>query len=260
VFGVDTAAVGRHEGVVTVDSDGGWATIRVTATVDPQPTPAPQPRSVAVTQPPPTGQSTGGRVQQPPSRPPAPPAHATSGRPEPPGLARGLRYYEPPSPKYYQGDRLATWGQRFGAGIIDFLALIPGVTLILLVPPFPAWLAWIGLAWILVIKIYNRWYLQGRTGQSWGKRAVHLKLILMADKQPIGVAGAFLRGLAHLLDILTLGVGFLFPLWDVRRQTLADKVMTSIVISQDKTGSRIPRTPETGTSAQDSGDSSKQAS
>jgi hypothetical protein len=89
---------------------------------------------------------------------------------------------------------------------------------------------------------------------------VHLKLVRLADKQPIGAYAAFLRGLAHLLDILTLGIGYLFPLWDARRQTLADKVVKTIVISQDRTGSRVPRTPGTGTSAQDSGDSSKQAS
>jgi RDD family len=59
----------------------------------------------------------------------------------------------------------------------------------------------------------------------------------MADKQPIGAGAAFVRRLAHALDILTLGVGYLLPLWDVRRQTLADKVMRTVVISQDNTGS-----------------------
>jgi hypothetical protein len=39
VVGVDTTAVGEHDGVVTVDSDGGSATIRVLARVDPTPPP-----------------------------------------------------------------------------------------------------------------------------------------------------------------------------------------------------------------------------
>jgi uncharacterized caspase-like protein len=43
VVGVDTTAVGEHDGVVTVDSDGGSATIRVRARVDPTPLPAPEP-------------------------------------------------------------------------------------------------------------------------------------------------------------------------------------------------------------------------
>jgi uncharacterized RDD family membrane protein YckC len=256
VLGVDTTAVGQHEGVVTVDSDGGSATIRVTATVDPHPTPAPQPRSVAVSQPPASWQTTTDRVQQPPSRPPAPPAPATRGRPQPAGPAGASPATSSPIGTY-QGAKLAAWGQRVGAGLADLLLLIPFIIILAQNSAAAIAIGWVGFA---AVKIYNRWYLQGRTGQSWGKRVLHLKLVRMADKQPIGAGAAFVRGLAHLLDILTLGIGYLFPLWDPRRQTLADKVMKAIVISQDKTGSRVPRTAETGTSAQDSGDSSKKAS
>jgi uncharacterized caspase-like protein len=43
VVAVDTTAVGEHDGLVTIDSDGGSATIRVQARVDPAPLPAPEP-------------------------------------------------------------------------------------------------------------------------------------------------------------------------------------------------------------------------
>jgi hypothetical protein len=43
VLAVDTAEVGEHEGVVSVDSDGGSATVRVHAHVHPPPQPAPEP-------------------------------------------------------------------------------------------------------------------------------------------------------------------------------------------------------------------------
>jgi uncharacterized RDD family membrane protein YckC len=95
----------------------------------------------------------------------------------------------------------------------------------------------IGVLVALPIIAYNRWRLQGRTGQSWGKRALHLKLVRMADKQPVGSRVAFGRDVGHIVDILPCGVGFLFPLWSVRRQTLADKIMKTVVISQGKTGS-----------------------
>jgi hypothetical protein len=49
VVAVDTTAVGEHDGLVTIDSDGGSATIRVQARVDPTPLPAPEPP--ATTQP-----------------------------------------------------------------------------------------------------------------------------------------------------------------------------------------------------------------
>jgi hypothetical protein len=43
VVAVDTTAVGEHDGLVTIDSDGGSATIRVQARVDPTPLSAPEP-------------------------------------------------------------------------------------------------------------------------------------------------------------------------------------------------------------------------
>jgi uncharacterized RDD family membrane protein YckC len=116
-----------------------------------------------------------------------------------------------------------------GAGLIDLLSmLIPAVILGQIAVGLDV------LAW-LVIWLYNSCYLNGTTGQSWGKRALHLKLVRMADKQLLGTGAAFVRGLAHTLDLLTLGVGFLLPLWDARRQTLADKVMKTVILSQEKT-------------------------
>jgi uncharacterized RDD family membrane protein YckC len=248
-IGVDTTAVGQYEGAVTVESDGGSATIPVTARVDPHPTPAPQPLTGAADRSPTAGQTAAGRVQ-PPSWPP-PPQQATPGRPQSrqedsSGLADAPRRYQESDKKAHQTDKLATWHQRAGAGVIDLLPLLPGIILFVLggyivCPDYdtchsilPTWLLWIGLAWIFGIKFYNRWHLQGMTGQSWGKQATHLKLVRMADKQPIGAKAAFSRGLAHLLDIFTLGIGYLFPLWDAQRQTLADKVMKTVVISQDR--------------------------
>jgi uncharacterized RDD family membrane protein YckC len=115
-----------------------------------------------------------------------------------------------------------------GAGLIDLLSmLIPAVILGQIAVGLDV------LAW-LAIWLYNSCYLNGTTGQSWGKRALHLKLVRMDDKQLLGTGAALVRGLAHILDILTLGVGFLLPLWDARRQTLADKVMKTVILSQEK--------------------------
>ena len=40
----------------------------------------------------------------------------------------------------------------------------------------------------------------------------------------------------HLVDAVACGVGFLFPLWDTKRQTLADKLMGTVCIAA--TGTR----------------------
>jgi uncharacterized RDD family membrane protein YckC len=251
VVGVDTTAAGEHEGVVTIDSDGGSATIRVTVTVDPHPAPAPQPPTAAVGQPPTAGQTTD-RGEPPPAWPHPPPEHPTRGRPRPRQDASPELGGDPRG--YYQGDTLATWPERIGAALIDLLAVAPGLILLLwglaLLGGYDASaygpgtaMAWIGLLYALLIIAYNRWRLQGRTGQSWGKRVLNLKLVRMADKTPIGGRMAFVRDLANLVDIWPLfGVGFLFPLWTVRRQTLPDKVMKTVVLSQGKTGSSASQT------------------
>ncbi|COY49143.1 proline-rich antigen pra [Mycobacterium tuberculosis] len=38
------------------------------------------------------------------------------------------------------------------------------------------------------------------------------------------------RQLAHFIDAIICFVGFLFPLWDAKRQTLADKIMTTVCV------------------------------
>jgi uncharacterized RDD family membrane protein YckC len=228
VITVDTTAAGEHDGVVTIESDGGLGTIRVTGTVEPHPTPAPQTPTVAVAQPATAGQTSTGPVQQPLSSAAPQPEHATRGRRQ--RRQRGSPELAGDSHDYYQGNKLASWWQRMGAGLIDLLSmLIPTVILAQINQGLivPTWLA---------IWLYNGCYLNGTTGQSWGKRAMRLKLVRMADNQLIGAGAAVVRGLAHILDILTLGIGFLLPLWDARRQTLADKVTKTIVVSQGKTG------------------------
>jgi uncharacterized RDD family membrane protein YckC len=83
------------------------------------------------------------------------------------------------------------------------------------------------LGWVA----YNRWYTAGKTGQSAGKRMSKIMLIGAETYAPIGPRNAFLRDLVHILDALTL-VGYLWPLWDDKRQTFADQVMKTVVIDE----------------------------
>jgi uncharacterized RDD family membrane protein YckC len=258
LVGMTTTAAGEHEDIITVDSDGGAATIRVTATVDPLPapapasSPAPQPPGAAVDQTPTADQTTTSGIQQPPAWPPPAPEHATRGRPRP--RQDGPSELDSGPRGFYQGDKLATWLQRVGAALIDLLPTAPALILFIVgvgiyntgynysdqsQMDIGNTLQVIGVLIALPIIAYNRWRLQGRTGQSWGKRALHLKLVRMTDKQSVGSRAAFGRDVAHIVDILPCCGGFLLPIWTVQRQTLADKVMKTVVISQGKTRSSI---------------------
>ncbi|GGC06715.1 RDD family protein [Cellulomonas carbonis] len=80
-----------------------------------------------------------------------------------------------------------------------------------------------GLSW------WNRWVRQGRTGQSWGKSVTGIRLVGERTGVPIGAGMAFVRDLAHVADG-SVYIGYLWPLWDARRQTFADKICSTVVL------------------------------
>lgn len=89
------------------------------------------------------------------------------------------------------------------------------------------WLAWlVGMAY----AIWNLGYRQGTTGSSIGKSALKFKVVSESTGQPIGFGMSVVRQLAHFVDAVICYVGFLFPLWDKKRQTLADKIMTTVCL------------------------------
>jgi uncharacterized RDD family membrane protein YckC len=82
----------------------------------------------------------------------------------------------------------------------------------------------------LGVTIWNSFIRQGRTGQSLGKQALGTRLVSFQTGQPIGGLMAFLRQLAHFVDTIACYIGWLWPIWDSRRQTFADKIMNTVVV------------------------------
>jgi uncharacterized RDD family membrane protein YckC len=122
----------------------------------------------------------------------------------------------------------ANWAQRVGAYLIDavpawILILIGVITRSLVVYLL---FALASLAWV----IYNRWIQAGRTGQSLGKRTLGLRLISENTGEPIGAGMAFARDICHIVDSIICYIGWLFPLWDAKRQTIADKILSTVVV------------------------------
>ena len=89
-----------------------------------------------------------------------------------------------------------------------------------------------GLASLLILGyvIWNNGYRQGTTGSSIGKSVMKFKVVSETTGQPIGFGMSVVRQLAHFVDAIICYVGFLFPLWDSKRQTLADKIMTTVCL------------------------------
>src|ERR1700761_5629766 len=141
-------------------------------------------------QPPPYGQ----QPQQPYGQPQQPPTY----RQQPPQYGAQQPYGAQPqygAPQYgapqapYGGPavagNLASWIQRVGAYIIDALVVAPFSILALTLGHstdsngLPSFNALYFVFWLLGILVsgYNRWYQQGTTGQSWGKKVLGLRLI-----------------------------------------------------------------------------------
>jgi uncharacterized RDD family membrane protein YckC len=151
-------------------------------------------------------------------------------------------------PGTYMGHPLADWINRVGASVVDGLIMgAPGTVGYLLgflvlatTDPFTGLRtpSAAGLLLIFVtglvsfgLWIYNYVIMQGNTGQTWGKRILSIRLVRMSDGQPVGPGMSFVRYIAHLADSFSLGIGYLFPLWDAHRQTFADKICSTLVLA-----------------------------
>jgi uncharacterized RDD family membrane protein YckC len=82
----------------------------------------------------------------------------------------------------------------------------------------------------LVYLVWNYGYRQGATGSSIGKTLLKFKVVSEHTGKPLGFGQSVLRQIAHLVDAVICGGGYLFPLWDAKRQTLADKIMSTVCL------------------------------
>ncbi|MFI1098267.1 RDD family protein [Streptomyces sp. NPDC020917] len=155
---------------------------------------------------------------------------------------------------------LASWGARLGATLLDFLMvmLVPyGLFMagylrysvkvanrwkdcdnlhitrdncpVPKVPTGSVVLMLIGGVLMLAATLFLC-YREGTTGQTPGKRIVGIRVLRERDGSAMGFGLAFGRRLLHVLDSLPCCLGYLWPLWDSKKQTFADKCVSTVVI------------------------------
>jgi uncharacterized RDD family membrane protein YckC len=131
--------------------------------------------------------------------------------------------YGAPGPGYGGGPQLADWGTRAGGYLVDFGISFAVQFLVGLVDPALGQL--VGFAVFLYFG-----YLTGTTGQTPGRKVVGIRVLREADGQVLGPGAGIGRGFLHILDALPLLLGFLWPIWDRKKQTFADKIIKSVVV------------------------------
>jgi uncharacterized RDD family membrane protein YckC len=144
--------------------------------------------------------------------------------------------YASPTPE------LASFGTRALGWLIDYLA--PAVVYWILLAiigaigssvitgllSFVVWLAFVAFL------VWNSGYQGGITGYSLGRKIAKTKLVSEATGQPLGAGAGIGRVFAHMIDGAICGIGWLFPLWDTKRQTIADKIVKSVVVVDPNAG------------------------
>jgi uncharacterized RDD family membrane protein YckC len=148
-----------------------------------------------------------------------------------------------PAPRYtadqqsYQGPARAggnaPWAQRALGMLVDAALVAPGWLLYAVgaaVGGVGALLMLLGFLVAVGAGLYLV-YLEGTTGQSIGKRKVGIRLISEQTGRPIGFGPAVLRKVCHVADSAICYVGWLWPLWDDKQQTLADKIVGTVVVT-----------------------------
>lgn len=194
--------------------------------------------------------------------PPPPPG----GYPPPPPSAYPQAYPPPPSayPQAYPGmtqgvgnlpqEAYTSWIRRVGAAIIDLIpaVVIGGIGEIVVFrtgntscessdygyggyctsSPSGLGMSVAFIAWLLVLgyAIWNYGYRQGTTGSSIGKSVLKFKVVSEKTGAPIGFGLSVVRQIAHVVDAAICYIGYLWPLWDAQRQTLADKIMGTVCL------------------------------
>lgn len=189
----------------------------------------------------------GGPPQQGYGSPPAP------GGGQPPAFGDAPGFGQPPaygSTPYgtapadaWQGPPLAGWWSRVGAALLDGLIILVAMVPLLIVAgvtggfdtdetgtpgsggPFLA-LAYLAAVALAVYNLIR----QGRQGQSFGKSALKISLRREDNGEFIGGGRSVLRYILHIVDQVPFYIGYLWPLWDKKKQTFADKIMKTVVI------------------------------
>jgi uncharacterized RDD family membrane protein YckC len=87
----------------------------------------------------------------------------------------------------------------------------------------------IATIWSIVRMVRNSMIRQGRTGQSWGKAKVGIWVVNANGGVP-GVGSCVGRYFLHALINQAMYLDYLWPLWDPQKQTLTDKILTTVVI------------------------------
>ena len=119
---------------------------------------------------------------------------------------------------------LASWGTRALGFLIDYAPIWVVSIFLVNSVALRSLMGLVGLAYFVYMG-----HLDGLTGQTPGKAIMGIRLVNQQGEL-IGSGAGIGRKFAHIVDSLVCGLGYLLPIVDSKRQTIADKIMTTFVV------------------------------
>lgn len=120
---------------------------------------------------------------------------------------------------------LASWGTRVIGALIDALPILILQVLTFWSGPLRILVALVGFAYFYIYL----GHLDGTTGQTPGKMVMGTRVV-NAEGNIIGSGPGIARKFSHIVDSIVCLLGWLLPLIDEKRQTIADKIMNTYVV------------------------------
>jgi len=119
-------------------------------------------------------------------------------------------------------ENAAGFWRRFAASFID--GLVMGVVSSILRALFGY--AGEGIGILIAFGYYT--YFHGTTGQTPGDAVLGIRVLDIDDGTVIGYQRAFIRALVSIVSGFVILLGYLWMLWDPRKQTWHDKAVGSL--------------------------------
>lgn len=118
----------------------------------------------------------------------------------------------------------AGFGVRFVAALIDTVILFTvGFVMGLVLGKTAQSISWI------VGVIYYLYFWVNQNGATPGKKAMGIRVVRV-DGQLLTYGTAFLRYIGYIVSGITLGIGYLWIIWDPKKQGFHDKIANTYVV------------------------------
>ena len=124
--------------------------------------------------------------------------------------------------------RFAGFGERFVAYVIDTVFLTFVLVVLGLFVTRGTLTALVALMSVGVIYTIGFWMLVGATP---GKLLMNLEVV-RTDGGEIGIMTGVLRYIGYTISSIPVGLGFLWIIWDGKKQALHDKIASTVVIKR----------------------------